>query len=52
MSSCCHKYTRLGVLIPREGKEKEELKNFLMWGKFHVHVMVVHELSRYVKNKK
>ena len=52
LSSCCHTYTRLGILIAGEAKEKEELKNLLMWGKFSVHVMVVRELFRYVKNKK
>ena len=45
-------YTRLGILITGEAKEKEELKNLLMRGKFSVHVMVVRELFRYVKNKK
>ena len=52
MSSCCHTYTRLGILIAAEAKEKEELKNLLIWGKFSVHIMVVRELFTYVKNKK
>ena len=52
LSSCCHTYTRLGILIAGEAKEKEELKNLLMWGKFSVHIMVVRELFTYVKNKK
>ena len=52
LSSCCHTYTHLGILIAGEAKEKEELKNLLMWGKFSVHVMVVRELFTYVKNKK
>ena len=39
-------------ILPLEVEEKEELKNLLMWGKFSVHVMVVRELFRYVKNKK
>ena len=45
-------HTHLGILIAGEAKEKEELKNLLMWGKFSVHVMVIRELFRYVKNKK
>ena len=45
-------YTSLGILIAGEAKEKEELKNLLMWGKFSVHVMVVRELFTYVKSKK
>ena len=45
-------YTSLGILIAGEAKEKEELKNLLMWGKFSVHVMVVRELFTHVKNKK
>ena len=52
MSSCCHIYTRLGILIAGEAKAKEELKNLLMWGKFSVLIMVVRELFTYVKNKK
>ena len=44
LSSCCHTYTHLGILISGEAKEKEELKNLLMWGKFSVHVMIVREL--------
>ena len=52
MSSCCHTYTRLGILIAGEAKEKEELKNLLMSGKFSVYIMVVRELFTYVKNKK
>ena len=52
LSNCCHTYTRLGILIAGEAKEKEELKNLLMLGEFSVHVMVVRELFKYVKNKK
>ena len=52
LSSCCHTYTHLGILIAGEAKEKKELKNLLMWGKFSVNVMVVRELFTYVKNKK
>ena len=52
MSSCCHTCTRLGILIAGEAEEKEELKNFLMSGKFSFHVMVDRELLTYVKNKK
>ena len=33
-------------------KEKEELKNFLKWGKFSFYVMVDHEIFTYLKNKK
>ena len=32
-------YTSLGILIAGEAKEKEELKNLLMWGKFSVHII-------------
>ena len=52
LSSCCHTYTRLGILIAGEAKEKEELKNLLMWGKFSVYIMVVRELFIDVKNQK
>ena len=52
LSSCYHSYIHLGILIAREAKEKEEMKNLLMWGKFSAHVMVVRELFTYVKNKK
>ena len=52
LSSCCRTYTRLGIQIAGEAKEKEELKNLLMWSKFSVHIMVVRELLTYVKNKK
>ena len=52
MSSCWHTYTRFGILIAGEAKEKEELQNLLMWGKFSVDIMVVCELFTYVKNEK
>ena len=52
LSTCYHTYTRLGILIAGEAKEKEELKNLLMWGKLSVHVIVVREFFTFVKNKK
>ena len=45
-------HIHLGILIAGEAKEKEELRNLLMWDKFSFRVMVVGELFTNVKNKK
>ena len=50
LSGCGHTCTHLAILMAREVEEKEELKNFLMWGDFSFHVMVDRELFTYVKN--
>ena len=52
LSNCSHTFTHLGILIAGEVEEKEEMKNFLMWGEFFFHNMVDCEIFRYVKNKK
>ena len=49
LSSCAHTCTHSGILIAREVVEKQERKNFLMWGEFSFLVKVDREIFTYVK---
>ena len=52
LSSCGHACTNLGIPIPGEEEEKEELENLLKWGKFSFYVTVDREIFTCLKNKK